>query len=427
MLDTRQKLNELFRKESGRLVAVLTRIFGPHNFELAEDVVQEAFAKAFTHWETNGWPENPAGWLMTTAKNQAIDVIRRERRSREFSKDLTYRLTSEWSLPATVDEEFQEGNIKDDQLRMIFMCCSPEITPENRLPIILRTLCGFNIPAIAKALLVGEATINKRLMRTRKKMAGLTFEFPQLDLLPHSMDTVHTAIYLLFNEGYHSSSDQTIRQEFCQEAMRLIALLLVDPIANADTHALSSLMKFHFSRTSSRLNGENDPIGLDEQDRRLWDRELISTGLQELAKSQAAPPGSSGRFVYEAGIAALHCSAKNFQETDWSSITHLYSKLVELTGSPIARLNQCVAVGYHQGPESAIPAVAKLCEEHRSHPSASSFWAVLAHLNARAGKKKEAWENAEKALSLANTKHERSLIRHQIENLVGSKTDLSHF
>lgn len=427
MFDSSKKLNELYRQESSRLVAVLTRVFGPHNFEMAEDVVQEAFAKAFTHWETHGWPENPAGWLMTTAKNQAIDVIRRERRSREFSRDLTHRLTSEWSLPATVDEEFQEGNIKDDQLRMIFMCCSPEITPENRLPIILRTLCGFNIPAIAKALLVSEATINKRLMRTRKKMAGMMFEFPPPHQLPHSMDTVHTAIYLLFNEGYHSSSDQTLRQEFCQEAMRLIALLMVDPIANSDTYALSSLMKFHYSRTKSRLNQDGEPIGLDEQNRELWDWNLIRAGFQDLAKSQAAPPGSSGRFVYEAGIASLHCSARNFEETDWASITHLYSKLVKLTGSPIARLNQYVAVGYEEGPESVIPAVTQLCEEHRSHPSASSFWAVLAHLFARAGKKAEAWENAEKALSLANTKHERSLIQHQIENLVGPKRDLTHF
>ncbi|MGK0180040.1 MAG: RNA polymerase sigma factor (sigma-70 family) [Nitrospinales bacterium] len=416
-----QKLNDLYREESGRMIAVLTRIFGTHNLEMAEDVVQEAFSKAFTHWQANEWPDNPAAWLMTTAKNQAIDIIRRERRLSEFSKDLNFRLSSEWSLAVTIDEEFQEGKIKDDQLRMIFMCCSSEITPDNRLPIILRTLCGFNNPAIAKALLIGESTINKRLMRTRKKMAGLTFEFPNTDRMPHSMDTVHTSIYLLFNEGYHSSSDQTVQREFCQEAMRLVALLLVDHIANADTYALSALMKFHFSRISSREDENLEPIGLDEQDRNLWDRELIGEGFQELAKSQTVSPGSSGRVIYEAGIASLHCSARNFQETDWASITHLYSKLVDLTGSPIAKLNQSVAVGYQHGPESAIPAVTKLCEEHHSHPSSNSFWAVLAHLYARAGMKTEAWENAEKALSLAKTKHERSLIRHQIENLVGLK------
>jgi len=246
MPDIKQKLNDLYRKEAGRLIAVLTRIFGPHNFEMAEDVVQDAFTKAFTHWENSGWPENPGGWLMMTARNQAIDVIRRERRRLEFSEDLSQRLTSEWSLSATINEEFQEGKIKDDQLRMIFMCCSSEITPDNRLPIVLRTLCGFSIPAIAKALLIGESTINKRLMRTRKKMAGLTFEFPNPDRMPHSMDTVHTAIYLLFNEGYHSSSDQTVQREFCQEAMRLVALLLVEHIANADTYALSAFSQASF-------------------------------------------------------------------------------------------------------------------------------------------------------------------------------------
>ncbi len=419
MDDPNQKLNELYRKESSRLIAVLTRIFGPHNFEMAEDVVQEAFTKAFTYWQTNGWPANPAAWLLTTAKNQAIDVIRRERRSREFSKDLTHRLASEWSLGSTVEKEFQEGKIKDDQLRMIFMCCSPEMTPDNRLPIILRTLCGFSIPAIAKALLIGESTVNKRLMRTRKKLAGSTFEFPKPDLLPHSMDTVHTAIYLLFNEGYHSSSEQTVRQEFCQEAMRLVGLLLEEPFANADTHALSSLMKFHFSRLSSRQDANNEPVGLDRQDRSLWDQDMIRSAFHDLAKSQNVSPGSSGRFVYEAGIASLHCSARNFEETDWATITHLYSKLVDLTGSPFAKLNQSVAIGYQHGPESAIPAVTLLCEEHDSHPSASSFWAVLAHLYARSGEKKTAWEHAEKALRLAKTKHERSLIRSQIENLVG--------
>jgi len=338
MPDIKKRLNALYRTEAGRLIAVLTRIFGTHNFEMVEDVVQEAFSKAFVHWQNSGWPENPAGWLQTTARNQAIDVIRRERRKSEFSEDLKFLLSSEWSLTATIDEEFQEGKIKDDQLRMIFMCCSSEVTPDNRLPIILRTLCGFSIPAIAKALLIGESTINKRLMRTRKKMAASALEFPKPDRLPHSMDTVHTAIYLLFNEGYHSSSDQTIRREFCEEAMRLVDLLLVDHIANADTYSLSSLMKFHFSRISSREDEHLEPIGLDEQDRNLWDNKMISAGFQDLAKSQAVPPGSSGRFVYEAGIASLHCSARNFQETDWASITHLYSKLVDLTGSPIARL-----------------------------------------------------------------------------------------
>ncbi|MGV7221713.1 MAG: RNA polymerase sigma factor [Nitrospinales bacterium] len=421
MSDLNQKLDDLYRKESSRLIAVLTRIFGVHNIEMAEDVVQSAFTKAFVHWDKNGWPENPAGWLLTAARNQAIDVIRKERRSIEFSKDLTHRLESEWSLGATIDEEFQEGKIKDDQLRMIFMCCSSEITPDNRLPIILRTLCGFSIPAIAKALLISEATINKRLMRTRKKMAELKFEFPKPDVLPHSLDTVHTAIYLLFNEGYHSSSDQTTRREFCHEAMRLVDLLLVKDIANGDTFALASLMKFHFSRISSREDENLEPVGLDEQDRKLWDRDLISAGYRDLAESQVVGSGASGRFVFEAGIASIHCSAKNFEETDWGTITHLYSKLVELTGSPIAKLNQSVAVGYQDGPESAIPSVTKLCEEYNDHPSSNSFWAVLAHLYARAGKKNEAWENADKALSLAKTKHERSLIRRQIENLVGVK------
>ncbi len=415
-------LSQLHRTETGRLISVLTRIFGPHNHELAEDVVQEAFSKAFRSWQESGIPDNPSAWLLTAARNRAIDVIRRERRAKTFSDDLTKLLDSEWSMTATVDEQFTEGNIRDDQLRMIFMCCAPEIAEENRLPIILRTLCGLSIPAIAKALLQEESTINKRLYRTRQRMAGLSFEFPDEERLPPALQTVHHVIYLLFNEGYHSSTDAAISEDFCREALRLCDLLEEGGVADADTFGLGALMRFHFARFRSRVDGFGNPIGLDEQDRTLWDRERIEDGRRWLGQVTTAPPGASGRYGIEAAIAGTHCAAESFNKTDWATITQLYSRLVDVTGSPIARLNQCVAVGYHRGPAAAIPAVEELCREHETHAAAHSFLAVLAHLYARAGETSRAWEVAERALAGARTEHERSLLRRQITNLVGSPT-----
>src|SRR5678816_1010701 len=177
------------------------------NLELAEDVLQEAFRKAVVTWREEGVPENPAAWIMAAAKHQAIDAIRGQRTRRRFSDDLANHLESGWTMSYTVDQQFDETRIKDHQLRMIFMCTGADLPPENRIPLILRTLCGFSIPAICRALFLPEATVKKRLLRTRERLEGHTFEFPAADRLPDAMDTVHTVIYLLFNEGFHSSED----------------------------------------------------------------------------------------------------------------------------------------------------------------------------------------------------------------------------
>ena len=205
----------------------------------------------------NGIPDNPPAWLLTTARRRAIDAIRRERTRRTFAADRAKFLDSEWTLAATVDEAFDEHGIKDDQLRMIFMCCHPMLSPENRITLILKTLCGLSVPAIARALLTTEATINKRLYRTRAALRGVQFEIPGADDLPAARDTVHTALYLLFNEGHLSTADKPILRELCRDAMLLTRLLADHPaIATSDTAALLALMCFNAARLESRLDDE---------------------------------------------------------------------------------------------------------------------------------------------------------------------------
>ncbi len=203
MTDVDALIEQLYKTQSAKLLAVLTRIFGVHNFDLAEDVMQDAFSKAMIDWQQHRIPQNPAAWLMTTAKNKALDKIRADKTKVKLSEDLSLYLLSEWTLAFTIEEEFKVLKIKDDQLRMIFICCHQSIKAENRIVFILKSLCGFSIRAIARALLLNEATVKKRILRTREKLKQLSFELPCDDKLREAMDTVHTVLYLLFNEGFY--------------------------------------------------------------------------------------------------------------------------------------------------------------------------------------------------------------------------------
>ena len=242
-------VEKVYKRHASRLLAVLTSIFGAHNYELAEEVLQDAFSKALVSWNQNAIPDNPSAWIIRVAKNLAIDTIRANKTKIKFSQELSLHLESEWSLGSTIELEFEETKIKDDQLRMIFMCCRENIKPENRIPFILKALCGFSIPAIARALLVPEETVKKRLFRTRKQLRGEKFHFPKLDELIYAMDTVHTVLYLLFNEGFHSSDRKNpINIEFCQEAIGLVNLLTDElRIVIHDTLGLFALMHFHIA------------------------------------------------------------------------------------------------------------------------------------------------------------------------------------
>lgn len=411
----RADLDALFRRESGRLISVLTRVLGPANLELAEDVLQESFVAALGDWERHGVPGNPSAWLFTAARNRAIDAIRRERTRRTFAADLAVYLDGEWTLAQTVDEAFGEHWIKDDQLRMIFMCCRPALPVENRLTLILKTLCGLSVPAIARALLTTESTINKRLYRTRQALRDVAFELPPEAERPAALDTVHTALYLLFNEGYLSSGDKPILRELCRDAM-LLARLLVDEssFANSQTVALLSLMCFAAARLDSRVDEDGRLVPLDQQDRSRWDRPLIQQGFAYLGRSTAMEAVAATRFHLEAAIAARHCEAATFEETGWASIAGLYDRLLEIDPSPMVELNRAVAISFRDGPQAAIPIVEAMRQDGRL-PHSHAVAAVLANLYARAGSEEPARRFLDEALARAATPHERELIARQVD------------
>lgn len=408
-------IEAIFRRESGRLVSVLTRILGPANLELAEDVVQESFIAAMRDWEKHGVPENPSAWLLTTARHRAIDAIRRERTRRTFAADLALYLDSEWTLARTVDEAFGESWIKEDQLRMIFMCCQLTVPLENRVTLILKTLCGLSVPAIARALLSTEPAIYKRLHRTREAVRDAHFELPHAAERAAALDTVHTVLYLLFNEGYLSIGEKPILRELCRDAMLLAQLLVHESsLANSQTVALLALMCFAAARFDARVDEDGHLVPLDRQDRSRWDRSLIDQGFAYLARSSKMEAVAATRYHLEAAIAARHCEAAAFDQTDWRSICDLYDRLLEIDSSPMVELNRAAAISFRDGPQAALPLVEAIRAAGRL-PNSYAVAAVLANLYARAGSVEPARRFLDEALAGARTPHERELIARQIE------------
>ena len=272
------------------MVAALTRIFGVHNLALAEDVVQDAFCRALDVWSVRGIPDNPAAWLMTTAKNRALDVIRRDRTARTFAPEMGRLLETEWTIGSVVDEAFAAHAIRDEQLRMMFSCCHPRLPEESQVALILNILCGFGAAEIAGAFLAGGAAIEKRISRGKKVLARARRLFDLSDAeFTQRLSAVRRALYLLFNEGYHGASAQSaVRAELCQEAMRLTALLREHPpAATPETTALAALMSLHAARLPARVDSAADLRPLLDQDRSLWDTRLVREGLLLLEHSAA--------------------------------------------------------------------------------------------------------------------------------------------
>ena len=261
------------------MVAVLTRIFGVHNLALAEDVVQDAFCRATEVWKYRGVPENPSAWLMTTAKNRALDVLRRERTARTYAPELGRLLQSEWTLAPIVEELFAPNEIKDDLLRMMFSCCHPRLPEEAQVALMLHILCGFSVGEIASAFVSRRAAIEKRITRAKKVLAGSKnlFDVAVAGDFSRRLPAVHRALYLLFNEGYHGASPESaVRVELCREAMRLAAKLLEHPLgATAPTYALAALMCLHAARLPARVDASGNLNSLFDQDRSRWEQELV--------------------------------------------------------------------------------------------------------------------------------------------------------
>ena len=381
---------------------------------------------ALESWSAAGIPDNPAAWLLTTARHRAIDAIRRERTRRSFASDIARYLDGEWTLTTTVREAFGDDVIRDDQLRMIFMCCHADLSPESQLTLILRTLCGLSVPATARALLTTEATIQKRMVRIRQRLRGVEFALPRPEERAAALDTAHAALYLLFGEGHLSTEDEPVHRELCRAAMELVRLIADEPsLCTSDTLGLLALMYFHAARMDSRLDAGGELVPLDRQDRALWDQKLIGRGYACLVRVSQMPEVVASRYHLEAAIAARHCEARTFAETDWASICSLYDRLVELAPSPLAELNRAVALSYRDGPEAALSVVEELRRSGRLGGGQVS--AVLANLYARTGADEPSQRYLEEALASARTRHERQLIASQVERAKkayagGSKT-----
>jgi RNA polymerase sigma factor (sigma-70 family) len=412
-----QLVDHLFRHEAGKMIAVLTRIFGIHNLELVEDTVQETFLKALQVWKYHQVPDNPSGWLMRVARNKTVDLIRRQQKFAGISEELAIRLRSD--TEHTIGQFFLDTEIADSQLRMIFTCCHPALNPEDQVALTLKTVSGFGVQEIAKALVSNEATIQKRLYRAKEyiRQHSIRFEIPVGLSLQDRLDSVYTVLYLLFNEGYNSvKADELIRYDLCAEAMRLCKLLEEHRAgAVPSTFALLSLMCFQASRFDSRMGDDNTIILLEQQDRSKWDRELICMGYYYLNRSSSG--GQLSVYHIESAIAAEHCLAPDFESTNWQSLLHLYDYLLEHKPIPVVQLNRAILLAQLQGPATAIdtildiPGIEDLLNHHYI------FSAVLGDLYGKAGNCGEARQYLEKAHDLTTSLAEKKLLREKLERV----------
>ena len=406
----------LFRREAGRLVAALTRIFGVHNLALAEDVVQDAFCRALDVWKVRGVPENPSGWLMAVARNRALDIVRRERTARMFAPELARVLESEWTLATTVDEAFATATIRDEQLRMMFSCCHPRVPEETQVALVLNILCGFGAGEIASAFLVNRAAVEKRLTRGKKTLAAARRLFDlSTEEFGARLSAVERALYLLFSEGYHSASaEAAVRADLCNEAMRLATLLLEAPDARRpETYALAALMCLQAARLPARLDVAGDLSPLLDQDRQRWDAQLIADGLALLDKSASGTIVST--YHLEAAIAAAHATAPSVAETDWDAVVESYERLMRVAPSPVVALNRAIAIGQRDGPERGLKELRQMTDSDRlqRYPF---YPAAIAEFELRRGAGAVASEYFAAAAALArNTAEQRFLEKRSRE------------
>src|SRR5437773_1438764 len=409
-----QLVEHLFRRESGKMVATLTGIFGIEHLNLAEDVVQEALARALQTWPYRGVPENPAAWIMRASHNLALDVVRREKVFRAKEAEITRLMERDGSAPTTAI--FSEHEIADDRLRMMFVCCHPVIPAEAQVALALKTLCGFNVPEISHAFLTTEAAIAKRLTRAKQKIqeAQIPFEIPTGDELTRRLDSVLHSLYLLFNEGYKASSGENlVREELCNEAIRLTELLAKHRAGNQPkTHALLALMLLNAARTSARQDDEGNLLRLEEQDRTRWDQPMIERGMSHLRESASGEAVSE--YHLQAGIAACHATAKDYSLTNWGRILSLYDRLMEFDDSPVIALNRAVAIANSHGPQAGLEAV-RAIRDHEKLASYYLFYSVIGELEMRMNNREAAGQQFRKAFELAETKSERAFLLKRLQ------------
>lgn len=405
----KRAIEAVWRIESARLIARLARMTG--DVGRAEDMAQDALVAALERWPQSGVPDNPGAWLMATAKNRAIDQMRRqsalERKQEEIARDVGAQFAIERSeFEAAVDDE-----VGDDLLALMFTCCHPLLPREARVALTLRLLGGLTTPEIARAFLAGEPAVAQRLVRAKRTLrdARVPFEVPRGEELAERLPSVLEVIYLVFNEGYAASAGEDwIRPALCEEALRLGRILAELAPREPEAHGLIALLEIQASRTRARLGPGGEPVLLLDQDRGRWDQLLIRRGLAALERAEALR-GPLGPYGLQAAIAACHARALSAEETDWVRIAALYDALAQLTPSPIVELNRAVALGMAFGPEAGL----ELVETIAGEPALQGYHllsSVRGDLLARLGRGVEAAAEFERAAALTGNDRERELL-----------------
>jgi RNA polymerase sigma-70 factor (ECF subfamily) len=361
--NTSTLVDHLFRSHAGQMVSYLTRMLGPEHLELAEEVVQESLLKALQTWSYNGVPDNPAGWLFRVARNAALDAVRHQSLVLDKEAQVEADYVRRHETATEVDPRL-EVQLRDDELRMVLMCCHPALSRDARVALSLKTVGGLNVAEIARAFLMEEATISQRLVRAKRQLRdwSVKFEMPLGSELASRLQSAMEVIYLMFNEGYAAQSgEDLVRQDLCSEALRLGRLLADSSIGTPTSCALVALMAFQAARLPARVDAEGDLVLLEDQDPRLWDQGLIALAFSYLERS--AEGSELSEYHLQAGIASMHAGGAFGRTTDWQAILDLYDRLLAMNPSPIVALNRAVALAKVKGPKAGLDALQPLSND----------------------------------------------------------------